>query len=131
MSLMFSRKGRKRFPFLSGCAHTGFPLGSVIARGSLNPRTPRSVPKVWSKDRFSCIKMTMCSASRKVVPGWGSIAIARRIDSGNSPVAPIPDNIAACLMKSRREVGMVTILCVDWKGNQSIEYARVDSALTG
>ena len=39
-------------------------------------------------------------------------------------MAPIPDNIAACLMKSRREVGMVTILCVDWRASQTIEYAK-------
>jgi hypothetical protein len=38
-------------------------------------------------------------------------------------VAPIPDNIAACLMKSRRELGMVTFLYVVWKGAQPFEFA--------
>jgi len=47
---------------------------------------------------------------KEVVPGSGSIAIAREL-TREQPVAPIPDNIAACRMKSRREVDMVTILC--------------------
>ena len=47
----------------------------------------------------------MCSASRYVDPGAGSIANARFTESGTNPDTPAaPDNIAATLRNSRLDV---------------------------
>jgi len=56
--------------------HTVVPSPCVSAFGSKNPRTPRSIPKYWSNDRFSCISTITCFTSATVAmpeeryPGW-------------------------------------------------------------
>jgi hypothetical protein len=73
---------------------------SAVCR--LNPRTPCSVPSAWSNDRFSWIRITMCSASSQVEPSADSIVCARLMESGTNPDTPAaPDNIAVSLRKSR------------------------------
>src|ERR1039457_2012077 len=57
------RKGSCSPPDPLGWCHTLLPDGRVTARGSPNPRTPLLVPKYWSKDLFSWVRMIMCSTS--------------------------------------------------------------------
>ena len=128
MSLMLSRNGRKRFPFLSDCAHTGVSVGQRDRPRVVEPAHAAERAKGMVKGPVLLHQDDDVLGIEVGGSGLGLDCHWRTIESVNSPVAPIPENIAACLMKSRREVGMVAFLCVDWKGTGSIVYARVERA---
>src|SRR5690606_39716073 len=108
--LMSSRNGVYVAPFALLWAQTGNPFGRVMARGSLKPRTPRKLPKQWSNERFSCIRNTICSASRYVLPTGASMASARWIEGGNVWAAAVAPASSAAFLKNDRLDSMVANL---------------------
>ena len=93
-------------PLARSCCQTLRPLGTGIVIRSPKPRTPLSVPKYWSKERFSCIRITTCCTSMTVpVTLLAGMASARRMLGGKaaSAAAEKAAFLPAC-RRLRREI---------------------------